>query len=602
MSNKYKTAQLDTVRVCFYARVSTQHEAQNNALDSQILWYESILREHPNWEKVNIYVDRGISATSADSRPAFVQMIEDAKLDKFDLIVTRECSRFARNTVDSLQYTRLLASYGIEVYFHNDNIWSMETDGEMRLTIMSMMSQEESHKVSDRVLSGQKTSREKHVLYGSGNILGYDLIRGIKSTENTYVINEEEAETVRRIFNLYIQGYGSKKIANIMMQEHRKTASGLSNFTVSTVMRVIKNRTYTGKISYGKSYCQDYLTHKRIAVNDESQHMYVDGDFPPIISEEVFERAQEIRRERSAKIQKNVNGRVIEMNHGIPSSQDKWKRVLRCSCNEAHYNYKKFKWRRNQDGKEFYGYSCYNQVRNRTKKYRIEHGLPYEGYCDIPAICDWKLELSLQMVLKRLWETSDSDIKKVLTLVEENYEPLKVEQEIDTERLVREKNRIEKRISNLLDMRLDNQITREDFNKKNDELNCKLEEINERLKMKEPEEEKKLCDDNIIYELQKIQDYLQKTFDLESEKVSPELVETLVERVMPYDGWLFKIFMKRETAKKNEVFDEKDYIKCDEFVIDFDSARDYRRRNGNFLRKNQWHDIKIEVYIYRIDN
>ena len=156
VSNKYRTSQDDKVRVCFYGRVSTQHEAQMNALENQMQWYESILSDHPNWEKINVYVDRGITGTQAKKRQGFMSMIEDASKGMFDLICTREVSRFARNTLDSLNYTRELKKMGVEVFFYNDNIWSCENDGELRLTIMSAMSQEESRHISDRVLAGQR--------------------------------------------------------------------------------------------------------------------------------------------------------------------------------------------------------------------------------------------------------------------------------------------------------------------------------------------------------------------------------------------------------------------------------------------------------------
>ena len=148
---------------------------------------------NPNWYVIKKYIDEGITGTQAKKRPAFLRMIQDAKQKKFDLIVTREVCRFARNTVDTLVVTRELKEYGIEVYFVEDNIWTMDGDGELRLTIMATLAQEESRKISERVRAGQKISRDKGVLYGSGNILGYDRDKA----KGTYVINEEQAETVR---------------------------------------------------------------------------------------------------------------------------------------------------------------------------------------------------------------------------------------------------------------------------------------------------------------------------------------------------------------------------------------------------------------------
>ena len=174
--------------VVYYGRVSTEHEAQLAALENQLQWYDDQTERHSNWNVLRKYIDGGITGTQAKKRPAFLRMLEDARAGKFDLIVTREVSRFARNTVDTLVTTRELKNLGIEVYFVEDNIWTMDGDGELRLTIMATLAQEESRKVSERVRAGQKISRENGVLYGNGNIIGYDRVG------STYVINEEQAE------------------------------------------------------------------------------------------------------------------------------------------------------------------------------------------------------------------------------------------------------------------------------------------------------------------------------------------------------------------------------------------------------------------------
>lgn len=176
-------------RIVYYGRVSTEHEAQLEALEKQMQWYEDQTKYHPNWTVVGKYIDEGITGTLAKKRPSFMKMIEDAKQRKFDLIVTREVCRFARNTVDTLVLTRELKNYGVEVYFVSDNIWTMDGDGELRLTIMATLAQEESRKISERVRAGQAVSRENGVLFGNGNIIGYDRVG------STYVINPEQAAT-----------------------------------------------------------------------------------------------------------------------------------------------------------------------------------------------------------------------------------------------------------------------------------------------------------------------------------------------------------------------------------------------------------------------
>lgn len=164
-------------KVAIYARVSTEHEAQISALENQVQYYDDILSRHADWTLVDRYIDEGITGTSIHKRESFMRILKDAKEKKFDLIVTREVSRFARNTVDTLQQTRTLKTYGVEVWFTEDNIWTMnDEDGELRLSIMATLAQNESKKISQRVKAGQMISFKNGVLYGNGNILGYDRV------------------------------------------------------------------------------------------------------------------------------------------------------------------------------------------------------------------------------------------------------------------------------------------------------------------------------------------------------------------------------------------------------------------------------------------
>ena len=221
-------------KVVFYGRVSTEDEAQLAALENQMQWYDDQANSHDNWIVLKKYIDEGITGTQAKKRPAFLQMVQDAKQKKFDLIVTREVCRFARNTVDTLVVTRELKNYGVEVYFVVDNIWTMDGDGELRLTIMATLAQEESRRTSERVRAGQKISRDKGVLYGNGNILGYDRDKNT----GTYVINPEQAETVRMIYDLYSSGKGISQIRDEMIRRGRKDSSGLVRWENTKISRI----------------------------------------------------------------------------------------------------------------------------------------------------------------------------------------------------------------------------------------------------------------------------------------------------------------------------------------------------------------------------
>ena len=285
------------MRVAVYARVSTEHEAQINALGNQLEWYKIEGSRHSDWEIVEVYVDQGITGTQAQKRPEFLHMIEDAKKGKFDLIITREVSRFARNTVDTLSYIRELKAVGVNLFFINDGINTATDYGELRLTIMSSLAQDESRKISERVKAGQKISREKHVLYGNGNILGY------RRENGTYVPDPDQAQTVKLIYQMYSTGkVGLQKVAAELYRLGRLDASGHVSWDASKVSRVLHNATYKGCICYNKSHSDGYLTQKRVKNLDESSYVYVKGNFEPLVSEETWDRCQQILTSKSARV------------------------------------------------------------------------------------------------------------------------------------------------------------------------------------------------------------------------------------------------------------------------------------------------------------
>lgn len=261
----YYTNRLNESRkAAIYARVSTEHEEQLSALENQKDWYKPILEQHPEWDIVEMYVDEGVTGTSAKKRKNFMRMIADAERGKFDLILTREVSRFARNTVDTLQYTRSLKAKGVEVYFINDNIKTFDGDGELRLTIMATLAQDESRKTSIRVKAGQQTSMENGVYYGNGSILGYDRV-GKKM-----VINPEQAKTVRMIYDWYLAGEGIRSIQFKLEQSGRLTAMGKTTWHMTNISKILKNTFYCGIITYHKQWTPDYLEQKKSTITAKS--------------------------------------------------------------------------------------------------------------------------------------------------------------------------------------------------------------------------------------------------------------------------------------------------------------------------------------------
>lgn len=583
-SHKYNTG---TVRTAFYCRVSTQHESQIGALDNQIQWCESILRDHPNWIKENIYIDKGISGTQAKKRDGFMQMIKSAEEGNIDLIVTRECSRFARNTVDSLQYTRYLDKIGVEVFFYTDNIWSFEGDGELRLTIMSALSQNESGHISERVLSGQSISRENGILYGNGNILGYRLVKGITSKDNTYEIIEEDAETVRMIFQFYLEGMGAKSIASKLVELHRKNASGKCRWDATQVLRTLNNKTYCGYVAYNKSYTTNFLEHTRKNVLDRSKHLYVKASFPAIISEETYEQVQKLKESKVTCF----NGQ----RKGKKESSDRWIKVLRCQCGKS---FKKFKWRVSSSGEECCGYSCYNVIRNRRKSFhaKYEDETELSEYCDVKALAEWKLDFMLQNILKRIWSNPQNIISSIIKSVEDNYMEETKSISSELERFTREKERIKVRMDNLLDMRLDGNINKAEYEKKYLQLNSRLEYLDSQLHSENVSNiDIEAQKDNMENTISQVKEFLSVFGDFDVKKLDDKIISSLVSRVTPTEDGVYKWYIGGGVVQN--LFDDKDYILYDEFELDFETAKSYRKKYGNFIRRYQYQNLKVEVYI-----
>lgn len=586
-SNRDRQSLTDKVRVAFYGRVSTLHEEQQNAFENQMEWYQQLLKNHPNWQLIQTYSDKA-TGTQTKKRDGFMQMICDAKTDKFDLIITREVCRFARNTVDSLYYTRELKKVGVEVYFFNDGVWSLDSDGELRLTIFSALAQDESRKCSERVHSAMKILPEKGSLMGNGNILGYTLVKGSDATENTYIIDEEDAETVRLIYKWYLEGDGYKKIISRLIAEQRKNTIDKVSWHPRTIGRILQNKTYAGYKCYNKSTVVDYLEHTRKNNTDENTYIYVKGDWEPIVSLEDWEEAQRIRRSRSKK----MDGRSF----GSKSASDKWSKKLICQCGRR---YKRYKWRTKKNGREIFGYQCANQAEHRKKSFHIDSGGTGEGFCNVGGICHWKLELQCQKVLSYIWENPVSTIKALVDAIEENYVVEETATIIpNTTRLENEKKRLEARLVSLEDKWLDGKIENTRYEKKKEEIESRVLEIEEKLCEYQRETEEETIQENRQVNIAEITALLENCIDFTKETVSEELVDILIERVTPTEEGIYRWYLNLGGASQEERgFDERDYTELHKFTITFDEAREYQKQHDSILRIRQWKDIEVAVYI-----
>ena len=287
------------LRVTFYARVSSESDEQLNSLGNQISHYESLIRQNPAWTFVPGYIDEGLSGISTRRRENFHRMIADGKDGLFDMVITKEITRFARNTLDSIQYTRRLLEYGVAVFFQNDNINTLDEDSELRLTIMSGIAQDELRKLSSRVKFGHQQAIKSNVVLGNSRIFGY-------RKENKHLaIDETEAPMVRELFELYASGsYSMKQIEVILWDKGYRNLKGkrISHVTMSNM---ISNPKYKGWYVGNKVKVVDMFTKKQKFLPPEEWVMFKDETgliVPAIVSEELWEKANAVLRKRSEDV------------------------------------------------------------------------------------------------------------------------------------------------------------------------------------------------------------------------------------------------------------------------------------------------------------
>ena len=331
-------------RVCAYARVSTDYDEQLSSYEAQVAYYTEFIKEHKEWVFVNVYSDEGISGLQTKHRIGFKAMIDDAKKGKIDLIITKSISRFARNTVDTLQTIRDLKSCGVEVFFEKENIHTFDSKGELLLTIMSSLSQEESRSISENVTWGErKRMQDGKMIIPFSSFLGYERDKNGKAK-----IVSEEAETVRLIYRLFLSGYSYGKISKYLESNGILSPMKKTKWHVSTVKSILTNEKYTGKAILQKNFTVDFLT-KKVKKNEGELPKYeVKDSHEGIISEDDFNRVQAEIMNRKSKgshfSSKNpLSSKIICGDCGgyfgrkVWHSKDKYRRII-WRCNRKYEN------------------------------------------------------------------------------------------------------------------------------------------------------------------------------------------------------------------------------------------------------------------------
>lgn len=275
-------------RTAGYARVSTDSDEQFSSYEAQVDYYTTYINSRDDWEFVDVYTDEGITGTNTKHREGFKRMISDALDGRIDLIVTKSVSRFARNTVDSLTTVRQLKEKGVEIYFEKENIWTLDSKGELLITIMSSLAQEESRSISENCTWGQrKRFADGKVTVPFNQFLGYD-----RGEDGNLVINPGQAATVRRIYSMFLKGMTPFGIASRLTADGVLTPGGKDRWNAGSVRSILSNEKYRGDALLQKSYTVDFLTKKKKANAGEIPQYYVKNNHPAIIAPEVFEMVQ----------------------------------------------------------------------------------------------------------------------------------------------------------------------------------------------------------------------------------------------------------------------------------------------------------------------
>ncbi len=459
------------LRATDYARVSTDHIEQKKSLKNQKEHFEKYIKENPNWTYIEGYVDDGITGTSDVKRDNFMKMIEDARNGKFDLIITKEISRFSRNTLDSIKYTRELLSYGVAVLFVNDNINTAMPDSELRLTIMASMAQDEIRRLSERVKFGMNRAIER------GEILGNDMLYGYKKDKNTGILHivEEEAEIVRKIYELYaVEKKSLSQITKILNNEKIKTREG-KKWYISTISRMIGNPKYKGYYCAKKSEIVDYMTKKIKYFDEYDWIIYEDKKkIPPIILEDLWERANKRLIARKKAFRERKKDKTIYKNRYLYSAK--------IYCKNHNEVFHRRKSRKNQKD---ITWVCKEYLRNGKKS------------CDSPNI----RESELNKIFEDLMKAFQIDSKKIINILMNYYKHLIIENDNNEKikELEKEINSIYAKKDKILELSFQGGLSNSEFMLHNNSLNEKLKKIESNLNSLYAEKNKtKNLNDKII--------------------------------------------------------------------------------------------------------
>ena len=507
------------LRVTFYARVSSEKDEQLNSLDNQISYYRNFIKKNANWEFVDGYIDEGLSGMSTKKRENFHNMVNDAKSGLFDLVITKEITRFARNTLDSIQYTRELLSCGVGVFFQNDNINTLDEDSELRLTIMSGIAQDELRKLSSRIKFGHQEAIKKSVVLGNSRIFGY------RKDNKRLVIDEKEAEMVRELFTLYATDkYSMKQLEDIFWSKGYRNNNG-KKICHSTMSNTISNPKYKGYYVGNKVKIVDMFTKKQKFLPPEEWVMFKDetGEIvPAIVSEELWEQANAVLKRRS----RDVKNRQNQCNHANLLTG----KMYCTHCGRLYYR----KDSKDRKGNMLSRWICSGKIAN--------------GAASCPSFTIYEEEI--KEVLYEVFKDTAEDAKRIIEEYTSLYAEM-TEKNASSADLKRLKDRLDllsRKKSKLLEYNIAGQISDRDFIEMNRQITKESSEVYSAIEETENEINSQAGFKEKIEEIKTVLQKAEK--DASKEMIDTAFVNKYIDKiyVTPVDDGVIDISVKLFTG------------------------------------------------------
>ncbi len=489
------------LRVTFYARVSTDKDEQINSLENQIQYYTELIQSKPNWTYIEGYIDEGISGTSTKKRDSFNRMIRDAKAGRFDFIITKEISRFSRSTLDSIRYTQELLEHGVGVLFQNDNINTLDSDSEFRLVVMAGVAQDEVRKLSERLKFGFRQAIK------NGHVLGNDKLWGYDKKDCVLTINTEEAQVVRRIFDLYAnRQMGIRRISQTLLDEGFTSRKG-NAFNVLTIRHILCNPKYKGWYCANKSQTVDYRSKRKVFLDESEWVMYPDPSIPAIVPEELWDRANALYKRRSKQMMAHQSG--AEFHNRYPYSG-------KIICEEHGTSFHRQVLKSRAGEKEVWQCRVY---RNRGR-----------AACSAPQLYTTELDQMMAGIFDQLAQDRQAIVDAVVTVLQSVPDEHDYTQEI--RHIEEELSAIQAKKDRLLEMSIEGVISTAEFKQRNDGFNEQMTILEGRRAALRAEAEK---DRWTPAQLEEIRTALEQELSF-SNSVNSALVTTILDKVVVKKG------------------------------------------------------------------